>query len=212
MTDKITFIEVEPEDSCWRCGRNKIHETDRFFRVFVGDNDIGIVVCELCKGGFSASYFEGMEKSYVTHLAFYVRRSLFEMKDRLPQKIFGELTSAIESYEEGDFSLSFRNIGLVAEWLTNRLFTREFEDSPQKSELTWDGKLGRLLSESRKHENMPEEAIVHQLFSIKWFRNKADHPSPYEITGEDVRLGLVSVTYLLQHICNTRSEEERKTK
>jgi hypothetical protein len=120
--------------------------------------------------------------------------------------------SAIESCEEGDFSLSFRNIGLVAEWLTNKLFTREFGGSMQKSELTWDGKLGRLLNESRKHENMPEEAMVHQLFSMKWFRNKADHPSAYEITGEDARLGLASVTYLLQQICNTRSEQAKMSK
>jgi hypothetical protein len=43
---------------------------------------------------------------------------------------------------------------------------------------------------------MPEEAVVHQLFSLKWFRNKAGHPSAYDITSEDTRLGLISIAYL----------------
>lgn len=206
MSDKITFIEVEAKEPCQYCGRKKLREEDKFFRVFVGDKDVEIVVCELCKGGFSARIVEGSEKSYVTHLAFYVRRSVLGLKAKVPQKIFGELVSAIESYEQGDFYSSFRNVGLVAEWLTDQLFNRKFGDSTQNVDLSWDGKLGRLLSASRKNENMPEEAMVHLLFSLKWFRNKADHPSTYEITGEDTRLALASITYLLQQTCAVQSE------
>jgi hypothetical protein len=57
------------------------------------------------------------------------------LKERLPKYIFGELVSAMDSYEQGDFSLSFRSIGLVAEWLTDQLFTAKFGNSTQKEEL-----------------------------------------------------------------------------
>jgi hypothetical protein len=58
--------------------------------------------------------------------------------------------------------------------------------------------LARALDASRKNKKFPEEPIVHQLFCLKWFRNVVDHPSIYEVTGEDVRLGLAAIVYLLQ--------------
>jgi hypothetical protein len=198
MSDKIYFIEVEPEESCWRCGRNKLSENDKFYRVFVGDNDMGIVVCELCRGGFSTRMVEGVEKSYVTHLTFYVKRSLLGLKKKLPKKIAGDLDSAVESYEAGEFSASFRSIGLVAEWLTDSLFLQRLGEPQEKEKPSWENKLGRLLDTSRKNKKFPEEPIVHQLFCLKWFRNVVDHPSIYEVTGEDVRLGLAVIVYLLQ--------------
>jgi len=200
MSDKIYFIEVEPEEPCWHCGRKKLSETDRFYRVFVGDNDMGIVVCELCKGGFLTRIVEGAEKSYVTHLTFYVRSSLLGLKEKLPKKIVDDLDSAVESYESGEFSQSFRSLGLVAEWLTDKLFLSRIQEPREKERLSWENKLGRLLDASRKNKNFPEEAIVYQFFSLKWFRNAADHPSTYEISGDDVRIGLVSIVYLLQQL------------
>jgi hypothetical protein len=200
MSDKISFIEVEPEESCWRCGRNKLSETDKFYRVFVGDNELGIVICELCRGGFSARILEGGEKSYVTHLTFYVRRSLLELKEKLPKKIGAELDSAMDNYELGEWAASFRSIGLVAEWLTGRLFAGRIGGLPEER-FSWENKLGRLLDASRKNKEYPEEALLHQLFSLKWFRNVANHPSVYEITAEDVRLGLASIIYLLRQAC-----------
>lgn len=157
-----------------------------------------IVVCELCRGGFSVRMLEGAEKSYATHLKFYVRRSLLELRERLPNKIFEELVHALESYEVGEYSASFRCIGLVAEWLTNKLFAEKIEGPAEQNRFSWETKLGRLLDAAKKTKSAPEEAIVHQLFSLKWFRNKADHPSEYEITANDTRLGLASIAYLLQ--------------
>ena len=87
--------------------QKKLGETDRFYTVFVGDNNMGIVICELCKGGFSTRIVEGAEKSYVTHLTFYVRSSLLGLKEKLPKKIVDDLNSAIESYQSGEFSQSF---------------------------------------------------------------------------------------------------------
>lgn len=203
MSDEMHFIEVEPEEPCSYCGRRKLAETDRYYRVFVGDKAMDIVICELCKGGFSTRIVEGAEKSYVTHLTFYVRSSLLGLKEKLPKKIVDDLDSAVESYESGEFSQSFRSLGLVAEWLTNKLFLKRIEEPEprEKEKLSWENKLGRLLDVSRKNKNSPEEAIVYQCFSLKWFRNAADHPSTYEITGDDVRIGLVSIVYLLQQLC-----------
>jgi len=197
MANKIYFIEVEPDEPCWYCGRKKLNESEKFYKVFVGDNDIGMVICELCKGGFSTRYIEGSEKTYATHLTFYVKRSLFELKGKLPSTITAELNSAIENYESGEYSTSFRNIGLAAEWLTERLFIKKFGEELAKETSKWEDRLGRLLDQSRKNKKIPEETLVFQLFSLKWLRNRVDHPSEYKITGEDVRLGLVSIMYLL---------------
>jgi len=197
MPDTVHFIEFEPEEPCWYCGRRKLHESEKFYKVFVDDNDIGMVICELCKGGFSTRYFEGSEKSYATHLAFYVKRSLFELKGRFPTMITAEMNLAIENYGDGEFSSSFRSIGLAAEWLTERLFVKKFGDELAKATPRWEDKLGRLLHQSRRNKKIPEETLIFQLFSLKWLRNKVDHPSDYKITGEDVRLGLVSIMYIL---------------
>lgn len=202
MSNKIHFIEVEPEKSCWRCGRGKLRETDKFYRVFFGDNATDIVICEFCKGGFSTLHSEGAEKTYATHLTFYVKRSLSELKEKLPERIAAELDTAIENYEIGRFRASFGSIGFVAEWLTNELFVKRFGEMQEKR-TSWENKLGMLLDWSRKNRKIPEEALVHLLFSLKWFRNMADHPSVYEISGEDVRLGLASIAYLLQQTCKS---------
>jgi hypothetical protein len=189
------FIEVEPSKPCDRCGRKKLHEEDKFYRVFVGETDLEWVVCEFCKGGFSTFYFEGSEKTYATHLAAYVKRAVLELASRLPQDISAEMNSAIENYENGRHSESLRCIGFVAEWLTEKLFIKKYGE--QKEETSWEAKMGKLLSLSRKSKNSPEEAMLYQLFSLKWFRNKAVHPDRYKINGEDVRLGLISIVYLL---------------
>jgi hypothetical protein len=198
---EISFIEIEPEEPCNYCGRKKLNETDKFYRVFAGDKDMGVVVCELCKGGFSTRVLEGGEKSYVTHLTFYVKRSLLGLKEQLPKKMFDELDSAIKNYEVGDFSLSYRNIGLVAEWLTVKMFIKKYGAPHEKNVPRWEDKLGRLLHDSKGNEGNPEEALLYQLSSLKWFRNTASHPCAYEMTGEDVRLGLVSIVYVLQQAC-----------
>ncbi len=197
LPDEIHFIEIEPERPCNYCGRKKLDETDKFYKVFVGDADIAIVVCELCKGGFSTRTLEGKEKSYVTHLIFYAKRSLIELREKLPEKIIAELYSAIENYEAGKYSASFHCIGLVAEWLTDRVFAKQFGEPPEKENLRWEDKLGRLLHASKRNKKNPEEVVMHQLFSLKWFRNIADHPSTYEINAEDVRMGLMSIIYIV---------------
>jgi hypothetical protein len=198
MLDKITFVEIEPEGTCWRCGRGKISGEDKFFRVLVGDSPLSIVVCELCRSGFSVRMLEGAEKSYAAHLKFFVRRSLLELKERLPSKIFEELICALENYEVGEYKASFRCIGLVSEWLTNAIFAEKTGGIAEHDKFSWDAKLGKLLDLARRTKSAPEEVVVYQLFSLKWFRNKADHPSEYEITADDARLGLVAIAYLLQ--------------
>jgi len=196
MSNKINFIEVKSEEPCSYCGRKRLSEREKFYKVFVGDKDFGMVICELCKGGFSTLYLEGKEKTYATHLIFYVKNSLLQLKEKLPDLITTELNSAIENYEDGKYSESFRNIGLVAEWLTKRLFVKKFGELEAEEKLSWESMLGKLLEMARKHKKTPEEALLYQLFSLKWFRNKAFHPSEYKITGEDVRLGLISIVYL----------------
>ena len=196
MSGNVHFIEVESEEPCWYCRRRKLRESEKFYKVFFGDNDIGMVICELCRGGFATRYLEGSEKTYATHLTFYVKQSLFELKKKLPDTIIAELSSAIEHYENGEYIASFRSIGWVAEWLTERFFVKKFGESPIKEKLSWENRLGKLLGQSRKDEKTPQEALLHQLFSLKWFRNKADHPSEYKITAEDVRLGLTTILYL----------------
>jgi len=200
MSGKVNFIEVEPEEPCAYCGRKKLKESEKFYRVFIGDVKIAFVVCEFCKGGFLTQLKEGSEKTYATHLAFYIKHTLLEIGERLPQTIRDDLDSAIENYDNGRYSTSFRNIGLVAEWLTDRLFIKKFgkelaEDTPK-----WENRLGRLLKQARSNKKIPEETLIFQLFSLKWLRNRVNHPSEYEITGEDVRFGLVSILYILHQI------------
>ena len=198
MSDMFHFIEVMPEKPCKYCGRKKLRESEKFYKVFIGDKDIGWVVCEFCKGGFLTLTVEGLEKTHATHLAFYVKHSFLKLSENLPDTITAELNSAIENYEKGEYSTSFRNIGLVAEWLTERLFAKKFGEELTKGTTRWENRLGILLRESRKNEKIPEETLVYQLFSLKWLRNTVAHPSKYKITGEDVRSGLVSIMYLLQ--------------
>jgi hypothetical protein len=197
MSDLVHFIEVEPKEPCKHCKRKKLKETDKFYKVFIGDKDTGIVVCELCKGGFLTLGIEGPESTYATHLTFYVKNAFLKLKEKLPDIIAVELNSAIENYENGKYSASFRSIGFVAEWLTERLFVKKFGEELAKETSKWEDRLGRLLDQSRKNKKTPEEPWVFQLFSLKWLRNKVDHPSEYQVTGEDIRLGLVSIIYLL---------------
>jgi len=117
------------------------------------------------------------------------------MEAQLPTNIKDELNCAIKNYENGHYSSSARSIGFVAEWLTERLFARKFGADLKDSK--WEQKLGRLLDQARKSKTIPEVPIVFYLFSLKWLRNKVDHPSKYQITGEDVRMGLTSIIYLL---------------
>jgi hypothetical protein len=200
LSDEISFIEVEPKEPCIYCGRKKLKKADKFYKVFSGDKDTNIVVCEFCKGGFSTSLLEGIEKSYVTHLNFYLKRSLLELEGTLPKELFDELDSAIKTYEVGDFSSSYRNIGLIAEWVTDKMFIRKYGASHEKGALRWEAKLGKLLADSKGNEKNPEEALLHQLSSLKWFRNIVSHPCVFEMSGEDVRLGLVSIIYALQQV------------
>jgi len=200
MFDMVHFIEVVTEKPCIHCGRKKLNESEKFYKVFIGDKDTGKVVCEFCKGGFLTLTVEGPEKTHATHLTFYVKHELLRLRENLPDTITAELNSAIENYEKGEYSTSFRNIGLVAEWLTERLFVKKFGDELAKKTTGWEDRLGKLLHVSRINKNIPEETIVFQLFSLKWLRNRVDHPSEYKITGEDVRLGLVSIMYLLHQI------------
>jgi len=200
MSDMIHFIEVVPEKPCTYCGRKKLKESEKFYKVFIGDADTKRVVCEFCRGGFLTLTVEGSEKTHATHLTFYIKRTLLGLREKLPETIRDDLDSAIENFENGRYSTSFRNIGLVAEWLTERLFVKKFGKEQAKETPRWEGRLGRLLDLSRKNKKIPEETLVFQLFSLKWLRNRVDHPSEYEITGEDVRLGLVSIMYLLHQI------------
>lgn len=200
LSGEISFIEVKPKEPCDYCGRRKLEEADKFYKVFSGDKDMNILVCELCKGGFLTSILEGKEKSYVTHLTFYLKRSLLELKETLPKEVFDELNSAIKTYELGEFSSSYRNIGLVAEWLADKMFIRKFSSPCGKDAPRWEDKLGKLLHYSKGNEENPEEALLHQLSSLKWFRNIASHPCMFEMTGEDVRLGLVLIIYILQQV------------
>lgn len=200
MSGEFHFIEVESEKPCWYCRRRKLNEDEKFYKVFVGDNDLGVVVCEFCKGGFLTRMMGSPEKTYATHLIFYVKRSVSELKEKLPGQIIKDLDIAIQNYENGEYVASFRSIGYVAEWLTGRLFDKKIGKLLGKEKLSWDGKLGRLLAQSRKDKKTPQEALIYELYSMKWFRNKADHPSEYKITGEDVRLGLISIVYLIHQI------------
>jgi hypothetical protein len=164
------------------------------------DNPSGVVVCEFCKVGFMIRQSEGIEKSYATHLIFYVKRSLLELETKLPDTVVAELNHAITSYENGEFPSSFRSIGIVAERLTQRLFVKKFGEELSSTVTKWEDRLGRLLDCARRSRDAPEETIVFQLFSLKWLRNQVDHPSSFQIKGEDVRLGLASMMYLLQTV------------
>ena len=196
MSKIVHFIEVEPKEPCKYCGRKKLKESEKFYKVFIGDKTFGMVVCEFCKGGFLTGSIEGPERTYATHLTFYVKCAFLELKDKLPDTITAELNSGIKNYESGEYSTSFRNISFVAEWLTERLFVKKFGEEFAKETSRWEDRLGKLLDQSRKNKEIPE-TLMFQLFSLKWLRNKAYHPSEYKITGEDVRLGLVSIMYLL---------------
>jgi hypothetical protein len=198
MAGNINFIEITPEEACHYCGRRKISEDDKFYRVFLGDTSSVIVVCELCKGGFFVRMLESATKSYAAHFAFYVKHSFLELRSKLTKETFEELLCSIEDYEAGNYSACFRGIGLVAERLTNKLYVEEFGELVEGDKLSWESKLGKLLDVARKTKNSPNEAVVYQLFSLKWFRNNADHPSKYQITAEDARMGLDSIAYLVQ--------------
>ncbi|MGA2522520.1 MAG: hypothetical protein ABSF65_00035 [Candidatus Bathyarchaeia archaeon] len=198
MTGSINFIEITTEETCYYCGRRKINENDRFYRVLFGDNASAVVVCELCKGGFSGRILESPEKSYATHLIFYVRRSFLELKGKLSKDNLEELLCCLDNYESGNYSACFRGIGLVAEQLTNNLYVEEFGKLAMDETISWEVKLGKLQDAARKKKNRISEAVIYQLFSLKWFRNNADHPSRYQITAEDARIGLASIAYLMQ--------------
>lgn len=198
MSIPVSFIEVRTEKPCSYCGRKKLVQTDKFYEVFYEGKSTEIIVCEFCRGGFSTSLVEGSEKSYVTHLTFYLKRSCSELQAKLPERISAELNSAINNYESGDFPSSYRNIGLVAEWLTNGMFTKKYGITDEKAPIRWENKLGKLLSDSKGNEESPEEALLHQLSSLKWFRNTVSHPCAFQLSGEDIRLGLVSIVYTLQ--------------
>lgn len=200
MSRVVNFIETEPEGPCTYCGRKQLAENEKFYKVFVGDKDSRLVVCEFCKGGFYTHTIEGPEKTHATHLIFYIKRTLLQLREKLPERIRTELDSAIENYEKGRYSTSFRNIGLIAEWLTEMLFIKKFGKGSARETSRWETRLGRLLEQSRSNKKIPEETLIFQLFSLKWLRNRVDHPSEYEVTGEDLRLGLVSIMYLLNQI------------
>jgi len=59
-------------------------------------------------------------------LTFYVKHAFLKLSADLPGTKTADLNSTIENYEKGEYSTSFRNIGLVAEWLTERLFAKKF--------------------------------------------------------------------------------------
>lgn len=86
----------------------------------------------------------------------------------------------------------------ISSSLFERLFVKRFGEELTRKTPRWESRLGRLLKVSRENKKIPEETLVYQLFSLKWLRNAVAHPSEYRITGEDVRLGLVSIMYLLQ--------------
>lgn len=198
MASNINFIEVIPEEDCYYCGRKKINENDKFYRVLVGDKAMDVVVCESCKGGFSGVILEGAAKTYATHFTFYVKRAISEIKDSLSKETFGELQYSIKDFELGNYSACLRTIGLVAERLTNNLYVEKIEKLAEADRMSWENKLGRLLDAARKAGDTSGEAAIYQLFSLRIFRNSADHPSKYAITAEDARLGLASILYLLQ--------------
>jgi hypothetical protein len=175
----VSFMEVRTKKPCSYCGRKKLVQTDKFYEVFYEGKGTEIIVCELCRGGFSTSLVEGHEKSYVTHLTFYLKRLCSELKEKLPERIFAELDSAITYYEQGDFSSSYRSIGLVAEWLTDGMFSKKYGMIDGKTPIRWENKLGRLLGDSKGNEVNPEEALLHQLSSLKWFRNTVSHPCTF---------------------------------
>ena len=198
MTSNIHFIEIDPEENCYYCGKAKLSENDKFYRVFVGEKALEIVVCELCKGGFTIRKIEDGKKSYATHFAFYVKRSFSELRNLIPNEIFEELQCCIDDFEAGNYKACLKVIGLVAEKLTNRLFTDKFRQSVENDKLTWETKLCKLLDAARKTRDNIEEAVIYQLFSLKLLMSNIDHFSEYNISAEDARLGLASITYLLQ--------------
>jgi hypothetical protein len=198
MAGNISFIEIAPDEECYYCGRRKIAENERFYRVLVGGSPLDIVVCELCKGGFSGRILESAIKSYASHFTFYVKRSLLEQENKLSKETFDELICSIENYESGDYSACFRGIGLVAERITNKLYAEKFEELTAADKISWENKLIKLLDAARKTCDIPGEAAIYQLSCVKLFRNNADHASEYQITAEDARLGLASIAYLIQ--------------
>jgi hypothetical protein len=203
MSTTVNFIETELKENCSYCGRRRLDESEKFYKVFWGDVETEWIVCEFCKGGFLTRCFEGSEKTHATHLLFYVKRSLLGLKEKLPEDIVKELDLAIENYENGAYSASLRSIGLVSEWLTKKLFVKTFGEELAKDP-KWENRLGMLLNKSKEDKRIPLEVLVYQLFSLKWFRNVADHVSEYKITAEDARIGLTSVIYLLHQVysCN----------
>jgi len=150
MPGNINFIETTTEELCNYCGRRKISENDKYYRVLIGENPSEIIVCELCKGGFSHRFLESGSKSYAAHLLFYVSRSFSEAKNRVGDETFGEMACALEDYEIGNYSACFRSIGLVAEQITNRLYAEKIDKSAEANKIRWEEKLGKLLDSTRK--------------------------------------------------------------
>jgi hypothetical protein len=191
----LHFVEVETDIPCDHCNRKRMKKNDKFYKVFAQDRDLGIIVCDLCRVGFLINVKEGSEKTYSTHLIFYVKNAISKIKNTIPVEIIEELDCAIENYENWRYSASFRSIGLIAEWLTKKIFIATF--GTEINIPRWEEQLGKILNNARKNKEIPKEPFIFQLYSLKWFRNQVDHPSEYQITGEDIRMGLVSIIYLL---------------
>jgi hypothetical protein len=201
MAEDFHFIEIKAKDeTCYYCGRRQVSDSDHFYRVLLGDNPLDIIVCEFCRAGFMITALEGKSKSFAAHFTFYIKRSIFELKESYSKDTTQEIECCLEDYEAGNYAACIRSIGLLAEHLTNKLFTEKFGKSIEYSKLSWDTKLGKLLDFTRKNQDAPEnneETAIYQLYSLKWFRNKADHPSEYKLTAEDARLALISLDYLI---------------
>lgn len=198
MVGMLQFLEIDVKEGtqCDWCKRRKFKENEKFYKVFVGEKHL-LTVCEICKYGHAVAFRLGPGRSYESHFVFFLKQKMHEFGDRLPNKIKAELSSALENFLEGKYSENLRNIGFIAEWITKKIFVMEFGEGELKKVKKWEDRLGRLTSKAREEEKTPEETLVHQLASLKWLRNKASHPSEYEIDVEDSMLGLVSIIYCL---------------
>lgn len=192
------FLEIDAREvtRCDWCQRRKFKEDERFYKVFLGEAYF-LTVCEICRYGYDIAHTLGPERSYESHFVFFLKQKMRDFGNRLPNKIRVELSSALDNFLGGKYSASFRNIGFIAEWITKEIFVMEFGEDELKRVKKWEDRLGRLTSKAKEEEKTPKETLVHQLASLKWLRNKASHPSEYEIDAEDSMLGLVSIIYCL---------------
>lgn len=197
VVDVLQFLEIKVNlgTQCGWCQRRKFRQNEKFYGVFLGESRL-LTVCEICRDGYDIALRLGPERSYESHFAFFLKQKIYGVRDLLPDELKAELDHALENFLGGKYSESLRNIGFIAEWLTKKIFVMRFGES----DISWDNMLGRLRSKAEKEEKTPEEVLTHQLFSLKWLRNKASHPSEYKIGVEDVMLGLVSTIYCLQYI------------